>query len=99
MHHTAKEMAALGGENRLTEAELEWVRHALDAELLGVKKALHYAEEIENENARRLMQEQADIHHRRVDMLLELLAAPGDVTKQAKRLLQSAQEQGGEHHD
>jgi len=81
-------------ENRLTEQELTFVRHALDAEFLALKKAHHYAAEMEDPDARRLMHEHADIHHRRIDMLLALLDAPGDITKHAKLLLQS----GGGYH-
>lgn len=97
MEHSARERAALGGEHRLTEAELLAVRHALDSEVLGLKKCLHYAQEVGDDNARQLFREHADIHHRRVDMMLALLDAPGDITKQAKLLLQSSRvQQGGQ---
>ncbi|MBP2019053.1 hypothetical protein J2Z79_002469 [Symbiobacterium terraclitae] len=76
-------------EHRLTDQELMFVQHALDAELTALKKAHHYAAEMEDDNARQLMLEHADIHHRRVDLLLGLLDAPGDITKHAKLLLQS----------
>jgi len=82
-------------EQRLTDQELTFVQHALDGELMALKKAHHYAAEMEDENARQLMLEHADIHHRRVDMLLALLDAPGDITKHAKLLLQSGG--GGDH--
>lgn len=83
----------LEGEHRLTIQELSFIRHALDAEMLSLKKARHFAEEMQDENARRLMNEQADIHHRHIDMMLSLLDSPGDITKHAKLLLQ--QEEGG----
>lgn len=98
MDHTAREKNALGGENRFTEAELLAVQHALDAEMLGLKKCMHYANEINDEQAKSLLMEQADIHHRRMDMMLSLLDAPGDVTKQAKLLLQTAGTQGGNQY-
>lgn len=98
MEHSAREMANLGGEHRLAEAELLYVRHAMDLELMGLKKCLHYVEEVTDGQARALLLEHADIHHRRVDMLLALLDSPGDITKQAKLLLQTASLQGGERH-
>jgi len=98
MEHSSREMASLGGEHRLTEMELQMVSHALDAEVLGLKKCLHYAQEIQDDQARHLLREQADIHHRRVDMMLALLDAPGDITKQAKLLLQTERLQGRNHH-
>lgn len=79
----------LAGEHRLTEQELTFVQHALDGEILALKKVQHYAAEMEDDNARQLLREHADIHHRRVDLLLGLLDAPGDITKHAKLLLQS----------
>lgn len=98
MEHSARETANLGGEHRLTEAEFLYVRHALDSEFMGLKKCLHYIEEVTDHQARELLREHADIHHRRVDMLLTLLDSPGDITKQAKLLLQTAALQGGAHH-
>lgn len=97
MEHSKRELASLGGEHRLTEAELVCMRHALDAEVLGLKKCLHYAQEVANEQAKHLFREHADRHHRRIDMMLALLDAPGDITKQAKLLLQTTQMQGGLH--
>ncbi|HEY3367094.1 MAG TPA: hypothetical protein VGK74_18730 [Symbiobacteriaceae bacterium] len=97
MEHSERELAALGGEHRLTESELINLRHALDSEILGLKKCLHYAQEVGDDQARRLFREHADIHHRRVDMMLALLDAPGDITKQAKYLLQTAHAQTGGH--
>jgi hypothetical protein len=91
-------MASLGGENRLTEMELLSVKHALDSEVLGLKKCLHYAQEVGDEQARHLFREHADIHHRRIDMMLTLLDAPGDITKHAKMLMQLSRPQGGEQH-
>ena len=82
-------------EHRLTEQELAFVQHALDGELMALKKAHHYAAEMEDDDARQLMHEHADIHHRRLDLLLALLDAPGDITKHAKLLLQSG---GGGYH-
>lgn len=98
MEHSRRELASLDGENRLTEAELLGVKHALDAEVLGLKKCLHYSNEVTDENARHLLREHADIHHRRIDMMLALLDAPGDITKQAKLLLQTEGMQGGMHN-
>jgi|GEM_PF-1525974 len=98
MEHSAREVAALGGEHRLTEAELLAVRHGLDSEVLGLKKCLHYAQEVGDGQARELFREFADHHHRRIDMMLALLDAPGDITKQAKLVLQNAQAQGGNRH-
>ncbi len=98
MEHSRREIASLGGENRLTEAELLCVRHALEAEVLGLKKCLHYAGEVNDDQARDLLREHGDIHHRRIDMMLALLDAPGDVTKQAKLLLQTESLQGGTHN-
>jgi len=98
VEQTAREMNGPGAEHGLTEAELLAVQHALDSEILGLKKCLHYANEVGDEQAKNLLREHADIHHRRVDMMLALLDAPGDVTKQAKLVLQTAQMQGGNHH-
>lgn len=96
MEHTARELASLQGEHRLTAMELMGIQHALDAEVLGLKKCLHYAEEMMDDEARQLLQEHADIHHRRIDLMLSLLDSPGDITKHAKLLLQGAR--GGELH-
>jgi len=98
MEHAAREKASLGGEHRLTEQELLYVRHALDSEFLGLRKCLHYIEETADGQAKELFHEHADIHHRRIDMMLSLLDAPGDVGKQAKLLLQTDGMQGGTHH-
>lgn len=98
MEHSSRELAALDGEHRLTEMELLCVNHALQAEMLGLKKCLHYADECGDEQARHLFEEHADIHHRRIDMMLDLLGAEGDVTKAAKLLLQTGQMQGGTLH-
>lgn len=98
MEHSQREIAALGGEHRLTEQELLSLRHALDSEILGVKKSLHYADEIKDEQARQLVRELGDIHHRRVDLMLNLLDAPADITKHAKDLLQLALPEGGSRH-
>lgn len=98
MEHSEREMAALGGEHRLTEAELLKLRHALDSEMLGLKKAMHYEDEIADENAKHLLRELADIHHRRFDMLISLLDSPGDITKHAKLLLQTGEMQGRALH-
>lgn len=95
MEHNPRELASLGGEHRLTEQELIFFQHALDSEVLGLKKYLHYAEEVGDEDARQLCREHADIHHRRIDLMLALLDAPGDITKQAKLLLQTG---GGYRH-
>lgn len=97
MEHNARELANLGQEHRLTEAELMYVRHAMDAEVLGLKKCLHYAQEVGDGDARHLLEEHADIHHRRIDMMLALLDSPGDITKHAKMLLQNARPTGGNH--
>jgi hypothetical protein len=98
MEHSSREMASLGGEHRLTDMELAFVHHALDAEVLGLKKCLHYAQEEGDEQAQHLFREHADIHHRRIDMMLALLDAPGDITKHAKMLLQNARPMGGHAH-
>ncbi|MGE5673098.1 MAG: hypothetical protein ACM3XM_04340 [Mycobacterium leprae] len=90
--------AGLQGEHRLTEVELHYLREAMDAEVLHLKKCLHYAQEVQDENARSLFTEHADIHHRRVDMMLALLDSTGDITKHAKLLLQSAGTEGGERY-
>lgn len=84
----------LGGENRLTEQELLHIQQLLDAETLALKKSLEYAAEAQDEDVRDLFQEMADIHHRRVDMMLALLDARGDITQHAKQLLQS---EGGDY--
>lgn len=98
MEHSSRELASLGGEHRLTEMELLSVKHALDSEVLGLKKCLHYAQEVGDDQARHLFEEHADIHHRRIDMMLALLDAPGDITKHAKLLLQAGRPQGGQQH-
>jgi hypothetical protein len=98
VEHSQREMANLDMEHRLTEMELAYVKHALDGEVLGLKKCLHYAQEVGDDQARHLFREHADIHHRRIDMMLALLDAPGDITKQAKMLLQYARPYGGDHH-
>lgn len=98
MDHDNRELQTRDWVNRLTEMELLGVQHALDAEILGLKKCLHYSQEVADENARHLLREHADIHHRRIDMMLALLDAPGDdITTQAKLLLQTEGMQGGVH--
>lgn len=96
-HHSVHEPGDLP-DSRLTEVELLCLRHALDSEVLGLKKCLHYANEVGDENARSLFREHADIHHRRIDMMLALLDAPGNITKQAKLLLQTGHGIGGHAH-
>ena len=91
MDHDALTGSGQAGERRLTEQELTFIGRALDGELLILKKNYEYAEEMTDENARQLMREHADIHHRRVNLLLALLDAPGDITKHAKLLLQSGE--------
>lgn len=98
METNARDTTGRGAENRITEMELSHVRHALDAEVLSLKKCLHYAQEVGDDNARQLFREHADIHHRRIDMMLALLDEPEDITRQAKLLLQSQRVQGGTHH-
>lgn len=98
MEHSAQELAGRGRERRLTGAELWHLRHALDAEILGVKKAQQYIEDIEDDEARDLLREHVGIHHRRIDLMLALLDAPADVTKQAKLLLQTGLQEEGTHH-
>lgn len=88
MEYKSQANGNLAGEHRLTTQELSFVQHALDAEMLSLTKAQHYANEMQDENARQLLKEQADIHHRHVDLMLSLLDAPGDITKHAKLLLQ-----------
>lgn len=97
MDHDNRQLQSRDRDNRLTEVELIAVRKALDCEVLGLKKCLHYSQEVGDENARQLMREHADIHHRRIDMMLALLDAPGDITTQAKLLLQTEGMQGGAH--
>lgn len=97
MEHNPRELASLGGEDRLTESELLYIRHGLDAEVLALKKCLHYAEETGDEDARQLFKEHADIHHRRFDLMLALLDSPGSITKHAKMLLQTGR--GGYGHE
>lgn len=98
VEHSSRELAALEGEHRLTEPELLYVRHALDSEVIGLKKCLHYITETDDHDARELLKELGDIHHRRIDMMLTLLDAPGDITKHAKLLLQLGRPQGGNLH-
>jgi hypothetical protein len=97
MDHDNRQLQSRDADNRLTEMELLLVTHALDAEVLGLKKCLHYSQEVGDENARHLLREHADIHHRRIDMMCALLDAPGDITTQAKLLLQTERMQGGTH--
>ena len=97
MDHDNRQLQSRDRVQRLTEMELLMVQHALDAEVLGLKKCLHYSQEVADDNARHLLREQADIHHRRVDMMLALLDAPGDISTQAKLLLQTEGMQGGNH--
>ncbi|HWI66515.1 MAG TPA: hypothetical protein VNT75_32195 [Symbiobacteriaceae bacterium] len=97
MDHDNRQLQSRDRVQRLTDMELLMVQHALDAEVLGLKKCLHYSQEVGDENARQLMREHADIHHRRVDMMLALLDAPGDISTQAKLLLQTEGMQGGNH--
>lgn len=90
LHHPKRDHeSGYSGEHRLTEMELLMVQHALDLEVGGLKKCLHYAEETADENAVDLFHKLADTHHRRIEMMLTLLDAPGDITKHAKQLLQS----------
>jgi len=97
MEHAAEERAGLKGEQQLTEMELAGVQHALQSEVLGLKKCLTYAAETGDDQVRRLLTEMADTHHRRIDMMLTLLEGEGDVTKRAKLLLQGQQEEGYGH--
>lgn len=98
MEHSAEELAGLQGEPRLTELELASVQQLLDGEILGLKKCQTYMEFSQDEQVRQLLAEQADIRHRRIDMMLALLEGEGDVTKRAKLLLQG--QQGEEYgHD
>ena len=97
MDHDNRQLQTRDRVQRLTEMELLMVQHALDVEVLGLKKCLHYSQEVADDNARHLLREQADIHHRRVDMMLALLDAPGDMNTQAKLLLQTEGMQGGKH--
>lgn len=92
MEHAAHELVSRKGEQGLTEMELAGVQHALDSEVLGLKKCLTYAAESGDDQVQRLFTEMADIHHRRIDMMLTLLEGEGDVTKRAKLLLQGQQE-------
>jgi hypothetical protein len=98
MEHSARELASLEMEDRFTEMELLSLKHALDIEVLGLRKCKHYAAETEDGQAKELLERNSAIHHRRIDMMLLLLDAPGSVTKQAKNLLQTAEWQGGLHN-
>nr|PZN73395.1 MAG: hypothetical protein DIU55_03465 [Bacillota bacterium] len=91
MDHDGPAGAGPGGGRRLTEQELYFISRALDGELLALQKNGHYAAEMTDENARRLMREHADIHHRRIRLLLALLDAPGDINTHAKLLLQTGE--------
>jgi len=97
MEHAAQEAVSRKGEPRLTEMELAHIQHALDSEVLGLKKCLTYAEDSSDDQVRSLLTEMADTHHRRIEMMLTLLEGEGDVTKRAKLLLQGQQEEGYGH--
>jgi hypothetical protein len=101
MHQTTQPSSSPGRDPRLTEDELTCMNHLLGAEMIGLKKCLHYAKEVQDHEARDLFRELADIHHRRIDLMLALLDAPpgADITTQAKLLLQTAPSEGGvEYH-
>lgn len=83
-----------GVQHRLTESELAHIRHALDAEMMAVKKCVHYAGEIRDHDAQSLLAEHQDIHRRRIEMMLSLLDSKGDITTEAKLLLQSGGDWG-----
>ncbi|MCG0238138.1 MAG: hypothetical protein L6E13_02395 [Firmicutes bacterium] len=76
-------------EGRLTEMELQMLTHALDAEATLVRKCLHYAGEMQDEEARRLLQGQAAVHRRHFDQLLALLTAGEEtyITTVAKQII------------
>jgi hypothetical protein len=82
------EMNRTTGENHLSERELCFLEDALGAEVRGLKKCQEYAEAAQDERTRQLFRELTEIHHRRIDMMLTLLKAPGDATQQAKMILQ-----------
>ncbi|HEY8346112.1 MAG TPA: hypothetical protein VIL07_02405 [Symbiobacteriaceae bacterium] len=97
MHHTPQQAAGGKSEGRLTEKEFSYLQHLLEGELLGLKKCLTYAEQSEDDEVRTLLREQADIHHRRIDMMIALLEGDGDITHRAKQLLQGQGEEGLQH--
>lgn len=74
--------------NRLTIPELHKCQDMMDIEALMIKKCRHYAQETTDENARKLMEDHANVHERHYQMLLALVEAdPSDATKSAKQVM------------
>jgi hypothetical protein len=82
----------------LTEKELFLLTDGLGSEAAAIKKLKHYQRELKDENAKSLLAEMIDRHHRRFDIMLSVLQYKDDVTRTAKLLLQDTQTQGGIHH-
>lgn len=87
IEHPRHEQSHLAGEHRLTEMEIAYLAHSLDSEALAIKKCMHYAAECKDQDARMLMLDQAGVHRRHYDQLLELLLSDGDPQKAAARIL------------
>jgi rubrerythrin len=82
----------------LTEKELFLLTDALGLEAAAIKKYQHFQAELQDEQAKELLAEFIDRHHRRFDIMLSLLQYQEDVSRTAKLLLQDTQTQGGIHH-
>lgn len=82
----------------LTEKELFLLTDALGLEAAAIKKYQHYQTELKDEQAKKLLGEFIDRHHRRFDIMLSILQYQEDVSRTAKLLLQDTQTQGGIHH-
>lgn len=87
IEHSRHETAHLNKEHRLTEMEAAYLTHALDAEALAIKKCMHYAEQCQEQDAKMLMLDQAAVHRRHYDQLMELLLTDGDPQKEVPRIL------------
>jgi hypothetical protein len=74
--------------NRLTWPELQKCQDMMDLEALLVKKCRAYAEQTTDENARKLCEDQANVHERHYNMLLALVEGnSNDITKSAKLIM------------
>lgn len=82
----------------LTEKELFLVTDAMGLEMAAIKKYEHFRSELKDDRAKELLGEFVDRHHRRFDMMLQLLQYKEDVSRTAKLLLQDTETQGGIHH-
>lgn len=87
IEHSRHETGHLSKEHRVTEMEMAFLCHALDAEALAIQKCMHYADECQDQDARMLMLDQAAVHRRHWDQLLEMLLSDGDPQKEAPRIL------------